>query len=262
MVDAAQARALARSLQERDFDVWLEQWHATPEEDLSQQVLHAIQSRDSFVVLLSPESVKSAFVQEELATALDRRDVDVVPVLLETVRLPTSLTGRHPVDLRETASIDRLVDRLLRGSSVDLSDLSAPRFEALVAELLERYGFTITEVAGPSDRGFDLVATYTDPLGLLDPVEFLVNIKLYRQARVSVLEIRRFVDVILSRPGATGLLVTNAQLTSPARETLSDLTPRGNRVRAIDGPRLRQMLLEHPDIARQFGQANGTDSTP
>jgi restriction endonuclease Mrr len=213
------------------------------------------------VILLSGHALAGAPMQEELTTALDRRDVDVVPVLLDAVDLPASLRGRKPVDLREGAGFDRMVDRLLRGSSVDLATLTPIQFEALIRELLQRYGYTITQTARSGQPGYDLVATHIDPLGLLDPVEFLVEVKLYRRDRVSVSEIHRLAGVVLARPGASGLFVTNAQLTSAARMTLEQLTASGSRVKTIDGPLLRQMLVEHPDIARQYGQALGTDST-
>jgi TIR domain len=84
--DSIEARRVARSLGDADFNVWLNEWHLTPGEDLDQAIGEAIRSSDKLVVLLSPRSVASPWVRSELEQALsarlDRRDIDLIPALL------------------------------------------------------------------------------------------------------------------------------------------------------------------------------------
>lgn len=104
----------------------------------------------------------------------------------------------------------------------------------------------------------DLRVTYdrTDPFGLPETEVWLVGAKLYSHERVSVEALRSFAGALAVASGVTrGLLVTNAQLTSVAREYVEQLEGSTQvRLRVIDGVELRNLLRRFPaGAARDFG---------
>ena len=258
--DHAVAAEIARGLHELGADLWLDQWHAVPGEDLESQVLEAVESRDICMVLVSKASMSDAFVQQELAAAFDRRDIDVLPVVLEQAEVPTELAGRRAVSYEgRPGDLERLHERIIQGMRIlDLGALQPSDFEALVGELLPRYGFDLE--AGPNepkDPNFDYVTQYEDQFGLLPPTQVLVEVKSRLANRVTINDVARIAGVIASRPGASGLIVTNSHLTSVAHAAVRDFNARGVALGVIDAPRLRQMLLEQSDLARKYAREAG-----
>jgi hypothetical protein len=125
-------------------------------------------------------------------------------------------------------------------------------------------GFRLDEVRQGLDPGVDLRATYqrADPFGSPETEVWLVETKLYSHQRVSVEAIRQLAGFVSMAPSGTrGLLVTNAQLTSVAREYVVELERRPSaRLRVLDGVDLKRLLRQFPAVAaRHFGAETGPD---
>jgi hypothetical protein len=104
--DSFDGRRVARSLGEADFNVWLDEWHLAPGEDLERAIGEAIRSSDKLVVLLSPHSVASSWGRSEFEQVLfrahlDRRGIDIIPALLAPCDVPEDLRSRGIVDLTQ-----------------------------------------------------------------------------------------------------------------------------------------------------------------
>jgi len=226
-----------------------------------------IRSSDVLVVLLSPASSTNTGVAEEVEAALssdlDRRGIDVIPVLAAPTTLPPALSAQVAIDLTDDISsgLEQLVAQIEATSRADFSTLKPPQFERLVADLLRDVGFNVEENLYPSEGAVDMRATYerVDPFGCKETEVWLVEAKLYSHQRVSVPAIQRLAGVVAlaTADGTRGLLVTNGQLTSVAREYVTSLERRSHvRLRVIDGVELRRLLREHLAVAaRYFGPA-------
>jgi hypothetical protein len=268
--DSFDARRVARSLREADFNVWLDEWHLTPGEDLEEATSKAIRSRDKLVVLLSPHSVASSRVRSEFERVLfrahlDRRGIDIIPALLAPCDVPEDLRSRGIVDLTQdnAAGLAQLIERLHYSYAIDFRLLDGNAFNQLVADLLQRLGFVVESEWRPRpDRGVDLRATYqhSDPLGAVQETIYLVESKLYPRERASVWGIRQLAKYLLDAPqNMRGLLVTSGLLTSEAREFLEEAgISVMERLSVLDGIALRRLLVQHPDlIDRYFPGSHG-----
>lgn len=103
--DRSVAERLATSLREAGQDVWIDQWEILPGDSLIQKIFEeGLADATAFLVLLSGQSVDSAWVQEELDHATIKRiegTARVIPVLLESIPVPEPLRTLFWVDLRE-----------------------------------------------------------------------------------------------------------------------------------------------------------------
>jgi hypothetical protein len=261
--DSTEARRVARSLGDADFNVWLNEWHLTPGEDLDQAIDEAIRSSDKLVVLLSPHSVTSPWVRSELEQALsarlDRRDIDLIPALLAPCDIPEDLRARGMVDLTQDnpTGLQELINRLRHSKAMDFRSLDPESFERLVADLLGRLGFGVEQEwrAGP-DRGIDIKATYQheDPLGATQETVYFVEIKFYPRERASVMGLQQLARYLDDAPeNVRGLLVTNGLLTSEAHGFLEDENiATTERLSVLEGSALRRLLSQHPDLIDRY----------
>lgn len=247
-------------------------WEGSRGQDLAAQLRETIRASDVVVVLLSPAAGVSHWVAAEVETALssdlERRGVEVVPVLIAPADVPRALRERAVVDLSEDfrAGMAELVAQIGATSRIDFSALTPEGFEDLVADLLRAIGFLVDDVRGRTDYGVDFRATYegNDPFAREDVCEWLVEVKLYSRERVSVDAIHRLAAIVARRAAPIGgLLVTNAQLTSVASQFLSEVEQRERvHVRVIDGVELRRLLRQYPSVTeRHFGTTGRSTRT-
>lgn len=109
------AQNLASALNAQGVDLWWDNWEIQPGDSLVAKIFESGLSRAShFLILLSPESVRSRWVREELDVATIRRIEDlvrVIPVLIGDTEIPTSLRALQWVDLR--TKFDEGVQRIV-----------------------------------------------------------------------------------------------------------------------------------------------------
>jgi tetratricopeptide (TPR) repeat protein len=252
--DRTTAQELGSALRARDIDVVLADW-LRPGDDIVRTLLTSVRARDTVVVLLSPAAT-SASMGTELERVLRRRDVDIVPAVVADVELPERFRMHALVDLREigASQVAELTARLARGSRLDVRSIGGEQFESMVLELLEREGFRVTLTPG-GDYGID---AYVEADDGHEAGRFAVQIKASTVERASVASIAQLAEYVEANDSLAGaILVTNAQLTSIARATLNEFNLRQHTstIRVIDGPSLREMLLQHPEVANRHQAA-------
>ena len=83
---------LASDLLKQRIRVWWDEWEIKVGDSLLQKIQEGISTSSYLGVVLSPNSVNSAWVQEELDTALVRqlkeKRVVVLPILLQDCQIP------------------------------------------------------------------------------------------------------------------------------------------------------------------------------
>ena len=115
------ARELQKQLDPREFKVWYHGWELLPGDNWAQKLGEALQESDAMVVLLSPASVRSEWVQREIQFALASENyaARLIPVLLRpTADIPwilepmeTIRASRNPL---ETAK--RIAKQLMKSA--------------------------------------------------------------------------------------------------------------------------------------------------
>jgi hypothetical protein len=252
---------IAERLKQAGLDVWFDVWELRLGDSLKERVRNAVAGSDYILVILSPRSVSSRWVQHELAhlhfPEIYGRGITVLPVVIEDCKIPFDLASLKFWDLRENfdGRLEELIGQLKGVPEIDLSQLNEYHFEHLVSALLSELGFEVQPVHGASEKGFDLSAILRtrDPFGGEQRELWLVETKLYHKQRAdlgSLHKMAAYLTAHKSRP--KGLLVTNTQLTSVARNWLQSNPNLSEKLRVIDGVELRRLLLQYPQIVQKF----------
>lgn len=110
------ALRLATDLRARGVAMWVDQLDIRPSEHWDRAIERAVMSCRGLVVILSPRSVASDNVADEISYAIDSGK-SVLPVKIEACTLPLRLTRKQVVDA--TGNYDRALqqclDELMRG---------------------------------------------------------------------------------------------------------------------------------------------------
>lgn len=260
--DRAVAERVATALRQAGLRVWFDSWEIASGDSIAGRVQDAVVSGDLLLLLLSSSSVGSRWVRDELNAALTReleeRAIAVVPALIEDCEIPSSLAHRVLLDLRHDfdSGMQRLIQQLQAIPDIDFGRLDGKRFEKLVAALLTELGFSLQVLAHTPDAGFDFLASVRrpDPFGMQQTESWCVEVKFYRDQRLSVNALQQMIGYLMAAPGPfKGLVVTNGLLTSVARKFLGELKQRsGHDLRVVDGTELTRLLTQHPSVTSEF----------
>ncbi|MEM7543978.1 MAG: toll/interleukin-1 receptor domain-containing protein [Pseudomonadota bacterium] len=96
--DASLARRLAVDLQARGVDVWLDLWSLQVGEDIAPRIERAVDRADIVLVLVSPSSIASGWVEREWR----RKGVGegrVLPVICEHCEMPDNIASQSVIDV-------------------------------------------------------------------------------------------------------------------------------------------------------------------
>ena len=88
---------LANDLQALGVAMWVDRFNIRPSEHWDRAIERAIRACQKMVVILSPRSVASENVADEISLAIDARK-PVIPLMIEHCDLPLRLTRRHLID--------------------------------------------------------------------------------------------------------------------------------------------------------------------
>jgi photosystem II stability/assembly factor-like uncharacterized protein len=90
---------LAEDLKAAGANVWLDQLDIEPGQRWARAVQEALVSSPRVLVVLSPSSVESSNVQDEVTFALEERKI-VIPILYQDCKIPLQIRGLHYADFR------------------------------------------------------------------------------------------------------------------------------------------------------------------
>ena len=102
--DKAMAEKLATDLRSHGVDVWYDKWEIQPGDSLRRKIDQGIEGADYFLVLLTPNSLQSEWVQTELDAGMVRRIeglCKLIPIIrnLKDEQIPVTLRGLRWVKL-------------------------------------------------------------------------------------------------------------------------------------------------------------------
>jgi TIR domain-containing protein len=109
------ALRLASDLRDRGVAMWLDQLDIRPSEHWDRAIERAVRECRGLVVILSPRSVASDNVADEISFAIDSGK-SVLPVMIERCTLPLRLTRMQVVDATDNyeRALQQCVDELTR----------------------------------------------------------------------------------------------------------------------------------------------------
>lgn len=268
--DKHMANLISNALSSIGLIVIFDKYNINSGNKLTDIISENIRSSDYFIILLSQESMKSNWVQYELdqvlSKALYNRNVIIIPVIVNKFKQPTQhfLKGRKSFDLSFdfNLGLEKLVNYLKNIPYIDFNDLNINQFTNLVRDLLKKLKFSLEKNSyNYSDYGFDLKATTRnkDPFGEYIETNWAIQIKFYRSSRADISSLRQLTSYLYEKSlNFHGLLITNSQLTSAAREWLyDDERIDQKKIRVIDGVKLKELILDYPDIIKKYFHNEG-----
>ncbi|HIP73979.1 MAG TPA: toll/interleukin-1 receptor domain-containing protein [Anaerolineae bacterium] len=117
--DQTFAKKLAQDLQQKGGNkVWLDLWEIQIGDSIIEKIEEGIKESDFLVIVLSPKSVSSPWVKEELNSALtkqlNQQTIKVLPALIEDCEIPVFLSHRQYADFRPGSDYDKTITKLLK----------------------------------------------------------------------------------------------------------------------------------------------------
>ena len=114
---------LAEDLKKRDIPVWFDETELEPGDSIIGAIEAGIDKMEFLIVVLSPASVDSGWVTQEVRMALHKgisgKKVSVIPVLRQECQIPGFLRDLKYLDMRSDrdypAGLERLVRKISRG---------------------------------------------------------------------------------------------------------------------------------------------------
>jgi hypothetical protein len=101
--DKPVARRLARELADSGIAVWLDEWRIKVGDSISKSIDDALSSCQFVVLLMSPESLRSPWVEREWRAAywreIDSGRLHLIPVMISDCELPPLLRDKKYVQL-------------------------------------------------------------------------------------------------------------------------------------------------------------------
>lgn len=143
-------RRLANDLKSEGVKVWLDEAEIKVGDSLIKKISSGIYEMDYLGAILSPDSVMSAWVQEELEQALhiqiSEAYVKVLPILLRDCAMPGFLLDKVYVDFRDEDKYQESLKKLLDGIrskyvSLQHSALAKDSAQERIGDVLAKQGY-------------------------------------------------------------------------------------------------------------------------
>jgi TIR domain len=135
-------RTLAQDLGALGVRVWLDEAEIRVGDSLIEKISTAIDEMRYLGIVLSPNSVESRWVKEELSQALvgqlSERDTVVLPIMLVDCQVPGFLRGRAYADFRDPDLYEESLKKLIVAMDVDISKGSGASIHDPFAKQLGR----------------------------------------------------------------------------------------------------------------------------
>ncbi|MBL0712102.1 MAG: acyl carrier protein [Desulfosarcina sp.] len=194
--DSEFALKLAQDLRSAGLNIWIDQIDITAGMRWDRSIEKAMEACGCFIILLSPDSVGSFNVMDELAFALEERK-KIVPVLYRSCKIPFRLrriqyidfTGKYDTSLVLLIRIfkmenDSVPPRARKTNRPDTSKVNVPKIkpENYITQQQERKLWDdlveiIAEILGVDPDKITTQANFFDDLGAdsLDAVELIIH---------------------------------------------------------------------------------------
>ena len=102
--DANKVKKFALLLSLHGFDLWMDEKKVSSGDSYTTKILNGIHESDIYLVFLSTASLKSKWVDAEIDFALrekiERKHLIIIPILLENIEMPISLSNIDYLDAR------------------------------------------------------------------------------------------------------------------------------------------------------------------
>lgn len=167
------ALRLAKAVRSRGVEMWVDQLDIRPSEHWDRAIERAVRDCRGLVVILSPRSVASDNVADEISFAIEHRK-SVLPVMIEKCSLPLRITRMQMIDATESfdRAVDQCVAELRRSDAAGGLANEQPALNRLDPRLIATTKLQLASIVGPIatiivDKVTSRASTVTELMSLL-----------------------------------------------------------------------------------------------
>jgi TIR domain len=124
------AERLKSELEARGLAVWLDRTEMRAGESIQGRIEHAIETASFVLVILSPHSISSTFVQEELRAAMAKQRIEnnrfVIPILYRQCLMPAFLLDNLYIDFTSSRNFSSSISELMSSLDVIINETNIP----------------------------------------------------------------------------------------------------------------------------------------
>lgn len=167
--DKSFVRQLAVDLENHGINYWLDEAEIKIGESLIQKIREGIDNYDYLLAILSPNSVKSAWVQRELDIATNQEiaghSVKVLPVMYQPVEMPGFLLGKRYADFTKPENYNESLKNLIQsmGAVFRPSTLTGDTSQKNLGTVLDKaINFNLPMFSVPFHRPFQYLGMSVD----------------------------------------------------------------------------------------------------
>jgi TIR domain-containing protein len=144
------ALRLAKDLRAHGVAMWVDQLDIRPSQHWDRAIERAVSACRGLVVILSPRSVASDNVADEISFAIDSGKT-VLPVMIEKCVLPLRITRMHIIDATGVydKALSQCLAELRRLSGASEDQAAAPMAAALDTEIVSDAKLQLASILGP-----------------------------------------------------------------------------------------------------------------
>ncbi len=263
--DEALIQRIASDLRECQIDAWYDRWEIKPGDKLLKRILgEAIPTADAFFVYLTPESIKSKWVQDELETAIEEaRDQDF-PILtfvnsVNTIRLLPSYLKTRNLSVVNSEQYEPGLRQIIRAVTEASGERKFNRLRQEVDYVLQpTLRTTRTLLDSIKDVGLTDIENRDDTTNVLPPSEFYKFAN--REVFISGLTLERTFD---QRASALHEILQEGKLLRllllrPDAEIIPWLSDRENRdlgnviMKSVIEVAQREKIVGHPNFTMRL----------
>lgn len=107
----------AKKLREHGIDAWLDKWEILPGDSLIDKIFEeGLKNADSIIIVLSENSIKKPWVQEELNASMVKRiskGTKIIPVVIDNCEIPESLKSTLWERITDLSCYKENMDRIV-----------------------------------------------------------------------------------------------------------------------------------------------------
>jgi len=144
------ALRIAKALRTRGVAIWIDQLDIRPSEHWDRAIERAVRDCRGLVVIISPRSVASDNVADEISYAIEHRK-SVLPIMIEKCSLPLRITRMHVIDATEAVdrAVDQCVAELRRPNPAASAAADRPKSGRLDPQDIATAKKQLTTIVGP-----------------------------------------------------------------------------------------------------------------
>ena len=169
-------RKLANDLKSRQVPIWFDEWELQVGDSLNSRISDGIKESGWLAIVISNNSIKSKWVEKELNAALseelEKKQVFVLPILIEDCEIPLFLKDKLFADFRKdyNSGLNSLLKRLIPEKASDFAKIVAGRDISIERQPKQPK----PEELLPTIRDVRIVGRNSDYSGLFD-VKFILD---------------------------------------------------------------------------------------